>query len=101
MWEGSGIVNINAAFNHPVQGGAADALKLTMGKLYRRYRELPGNPKLVGMVHDEVIIECDETAAAMVREDLEGMMVEAVREAVRNPDCPVAVEIDVRPTWGE
>jgi DNA polymerase I-like protein with 3'-5' exonuclease and polymerase domains len=53
------------------------------------------------MVHDEVIVECDEAAAVMVREDLEGMMVEAVREAVRNPKCPVAVEIDVRPTWGE
>jgi DNA polymerase I len=101
VWEGTGTVNVNAAFNHPVQGGAADALKLTMGKLYRRHRELPGNPKLVGMVHDEVIVECDERAALMVREDLERYMVEAVREAVGNPDCPVAVEIDVRPTWGE
>jgi DNA polymerase-1 len=101
-WETSGTVNVNAAYNHPVQGGAADALKLTIGKLYRRHRELPGNPKLVSMVHDEVIVECDEAAAAvMVREDLEGMMAEAVREAVRNPDCPVTVEIDVRPTWGE
>jgi DNA polymerase-1 len=101
VWEGSGVVNVNAAFNHPVQGGAADALKLVMGKLYRHHRQLPGNPKLVGMVHDEVIIECDEQTALMVREDLERYMVEAVREAVRNPECPVAVEIDVRPTWGE
>jgi DNA polymerase I len=101
VWEGAGPVNANAAFNHPVQDGAADALKLTMGKLYRHHRELPGNPKLVGMVHDEVIVECDEGAALMVREDLERYMLEAVRQAVRNPDCPVAVEIDVRPTWGE
>ena len=101
VWESSSAVNVNAAFNHPVQGGAADALKLTIGKLYRRHRELPGNPKLVGMVHDEVIVECDVTAAVMVREDLERIMAGAVRESVRNPDCPVAVEIDVRPTWGE
>ena len=101
MWENSSAINVNAAFNHPVQGGAADALKLTIGKLYRRHRELPGNPKLVGMVHDEVIVECDEVAAVMVREDLERIMAEAVRESVRNPDCPVAVEIDVRPTWGD
>src|SRR5215203_6017077 len=100
VWESSGAINVNTAFNHPVQGGAADALKLTIGKLYRRHRELPGNPKLIGMVHDEVIVECDVEAAVMVREDLERIMVEAVREAVRNPDCPVAVEIDVRPTWG-
>ncbi len=101
MWEGSGAINVNAAFNHPVQGGAADALKLTIGKLYRHHCELPGNPELVGMVHDEVIAECDEEEAVMVREDLERIMVEAVREAVGNPDCPVTVEIDVRPTWGE
>jgi DNA polymerase-1 len=101
VWEGSGVVNVNAAYNHPVQGGAADALKLVMGKLYRYHCHLPGNPKLVGMVHDEVIIECDEQAALMVREDLERYMVEAVREAVRSPECPVAVEIDVRSTWGE
>jgi DNA polymerase I-like protein with 3'-5' exonuclease and polymerase domains len=30
VWEGFGIVNVNAAYNHPVQGGAADALKLTL-----------------------------------------------------------------------
>ena len=63
------------AMNMPVQGTAADIIKLAMIHVFLRLKnELP-TAKLIMQVHDELIIECKEedaaTVSALLREEME------------------------------
>lgn len=88
------------ATNHPVQGSAADAFKLTVARLWETRNECPGNPLLVGMIHDEIILEVDEDHCEEAREWLTRCMSEAVKEVTGDPETPVVIEVEVRETWG-
>lgn len=63
------------ALNTPVQGTAADIIKLAMIRVHRRIREEGLHAKLVLQVHDELIVEAREDeaerAAAIVSEEME------------------------------
>jgi DNA polymerase-1 len=63
------------ALNMPIQGTAADIMKLAMIAVWKRLRaELP-EARLVLQVHDELIVECPEsqaeTAARLLAEEME------------------------------
>ncbi len=63
------------AMNMPVQGTAADIIKLAMIHVYNRLKnELP-SARLIMQVHDELIIECAEsdaqTVCALLKEEME------------------------------
>ena len=63
------------ALNMPIQGTAADVIKLAMVRVHDRLaRELPG-AKLLLQVHDELIVECPEAdaprAAQLLTEEME------------------------------
>ncbi len=63
------------ALNMPIQGTAADVMKLAMTAVWRRLRaELP-EARLVLQVHDELIVECPEeqaeAAARLLEEEME------------------------------
>lgn len=47
-----------AAENMPIQGSAADIIKLAMIKVYRSLKENGCKAKLIMQVHDELIIDC-------------------------------------------
>ncbi|MBQ6093541.1 MAG: DNA polymerase I, partial [Clostridia bacterium] len=71
------------ARNMPVQGTAADIIKLAMVRVNARLkRELP-DARLLMQVHDELIVECPEAqadrAAALLREEMEGAVTLSVR----------------------
>ena len=66
------------ALNMPIQGTAADVMKLAMVRVYDRlHRETP-EARLLLQVHDELIVECPETMAEQVAklltEEMEGVM---------------------------
>ena len=66
------------ALNMPIQGTAADIMKLAMVAVHRRLKaELP-EARLVLQVHDELIVECPEpqaeTAARLLREEMENVV---------------------------
>ncbi len=63
------------AMNTPIQGTAADIIKIAMNKVYARLkRDLP-KAKLILQVHDELIVECPEkdaeVAAKLLKEEME------------------------------
>ncbi len=64
-----------AAMNTPVQGTAADIIKLAMIRVYNRLKEEGLQSKLILQVHDELIIEAkkDETerVCTLLREEME------------------------------
>ena len=65
------------AMNHPMQGSAADIIKIAMNRVARRLREDGFAARMILQVHDELDFECPvgeaERLCAMVREEMEGV----------------------------
>ena len=65
------------ALNMPIQGTAADIIKLAMVKVFDRLKGENLEAKLIMQVHDELIVECPEGEAERVRalltEEMEGV----------------------------
>lgn len=72
-----------AARNAPIQGTAADIIKIAMIRVFERLKEDVPNAKLILQVHDELIVECDEKDAEKVCKLLETEMENAANLAVR------------------
>ncbi len=84
------------AANTPIQGSAADLIKLAMVGVDRRLSEAGVDGGMILQVHDELLLEVAEAdrerACAMVREEMEGV----ARLAV-----PLKVELGIGYTWAE
>lgn len=63
--------------NNIVQGSSASAMKLALYAIHDRMVMVDPSARLVGVIHDEVLIECDENCADEVLELAEKCMVEA------------------------
>ena len=83
------------AINTPIQGTAADLIKMAMIKIYRRIKKAGLNTKMIMQVHDELVLEAPDrevaTAEAMVREEMEGVMAMVV---------PLKVSVAKGKNWG-
>jgi DNA polymerase-1 len=70
-----GVAERNA-INAPIQGSAADIMKIAMVEIYRRFREEGIRSKMILQVHDEVIVDMlkeeQERVVAIVKESMEG-----------------------------
>ena len=72
-----------AARNAPIQGTAADIIKLAMIRVFDRLKTDVPNARLILQVHDELIVECDEKDSEKVCSLLETEMENAADLAVR------------------
>ena len=84
------------ALNMPVQGTAADIIKLAMVNVARRLKEQRLQARLILQVHDELIVECPESEAETVRALLENEMENAVHLSV-----PLTAEAHIGHSWAE
>mgnify|MGYP002234931957 FL=1 len=70
------------ARNTPIQGTAADVIKLAMVRVWKRLRNEKMESRLILTVHDELIVEAPqaeaEKAAQILREEMEGCVQYAV-----------------------
>ena len=70
------------ARNTPIQGTAADVIKLAMVRVWRRLRDEGMESRLILTVHDELIVEAPEQeadkAARILKEEMEGCVHYAV-----------------------
>ncbi len=84
------------AVNSPIQGTAADIIKIAMIRISRRFREEAMQAKMILQVHDELLFElpCDELekVRVIVKEEMEG----AVELSV-----PLKVELGQGQNWAE
>ena len=71
-----------AAMNTPVQGTAADIIKLAMVKVYDRLKAEKLKARLILQVHDELIIETPENELDKVRQILKHEMENAIKLSV-------------------
>ena len=70
------------AMNSPIQGTAADIIKIAMIRVYQRLKDEKLSSKLILQVHDELLIETKEEEKDKVREILEEEMKGAAKLAV-------------------
>ena len=84
------------ALNMPIQGTAADIIKIAMVRVYDRLREEKLQAKLLLQVHDELIVECPEAEAAQVSRILKEEMENAAHLSV-----PLTAEVHIGHSWAE
>ena len=84
------------AMNTPIQGTAADIIKLAMIKVYRRLAEEKLDARLILQVHDELIVEAAEDCAERAAEILKEEMENAVKLSV-----PLTVDAKIGKSWYE
>jgi DNA polymerase I len=84
------------AINAPIQGTAADIMKLAMIRVDRALRESGLPARMLLQVHDELVFECPQTAAPqlaeLVKHEMEGAF------ALR---VPLTVEVEQGVNWDE
>jgi DNA polymerase-1 len=86
----------NIAVNSPVQGSAADLIKIAMIKLQNELNRSELNVKMVLQVHDELVFECQ-------RSDLEPAMnlIQDVMEHAMDLSVPLKVDVGSGNNWLE
>ncbi len=82
------------AMNTPIQGTAADIMKIAMNNTYDNLKNL--DAKIILQVHDELIIEVKEEEKEKAKEILKESMENAAKL-----DVPLKVEISEAKTWYE
>ncbi len=84
------------ALNMPIQGTAADVIKLAMVHVARRLAREGLQAKLILQVHDELIVECPEAEAGTVSALLTEEM-----ERVASLSVPLVAEAGVGHSWAD
>lgn len=82
------------AMNMPIQGTAADIIKIAMIKVENRLKKENLNSKLILQVHDELIVESPENESQKVAKILREEMESAV-----NLKVPLVAEASIGKTW--
>ena len=82
-----------AAINAPIQGSAADLMKLAMIRVHRALREFRG-ARLLLQVHDELVLECRAEDAELVRERVRREM-----EGCYTLRVPLVVSVGTGASW--
>ncbi len=82
------------AINHPIQGSAADILKMAMINIHRELIQRKLKAKLILQVHDELILEAPKAEADEVKD-----LVRELMEHAFDLNPPLKVEVGVGLNW--
>ena len=88
------------AVNMPIQGTAADIIKIAMINIQHRMAELGMRSRMILQVHDELIFEVPRGELEQMRAVISELMPAAVPPAV-GFEVPLEVEMKVGDNWGE
>ena len=83
-----------AAMNAPIQGTAADVMKIAMIKVQNKLDECHLQSKIVAQVHDELIIDTISEELDIVKEVVKETMEQAVQIGVK-----LVSEVEFGKTW--
>jgi len=85
-----------AAINAPMQGTAADIIKLAMISVDNWINETGLDARLIMQVHDELVMEVNQRQIAEVSEGLKLIM-----ESAAKLDVPLVVDVSTGKNWDE
>lgn len=78
------------ALNTPIQGSAADIIKIAMVKVYKSLKENNLKSKLILQIHDELIVDADKNEVKEVEKLMKDLMENAVKM-----DIPLKIDMQV------
>ena len=87
---------IRIATNTPIQGTAADIMKIAMINVYNKMKEEKLKAKLLLQIHDELLIEAPLDEKEKVKEILKTQMEDAAKLSV-----PLIAEVSEATNWEE
>ncbi|MFR5892203.1 MAG: DNA polymerase I [Bacilli bacterium] len=83
-----------ASMNAPIQGTAADIMKIAMIQVQNKFEQAQLSSKIVAQVHDELIIDCPQEELEIVKNLVKKTMETAVDIGVK-----LDVDVEVGKTW--
>ncbi len=84
------------AINHPIQGTAADLLKLAMIEIQKNLADISPKTKMLLQVHDELVFEAPKD-----EEDKIAKLIKNKMETIYKLRVPIAVEVEAGNSWGD
>jgi DNA polymerase-1 len=84
------------AINAPLQGSAADIIKVAMIRLHKQLKEKFPDARMTLQVHDELVVECPEKQAESV-----SSLTQKIMEGAMELHVPLAVDIGQGKNWFE
>lgn len=85
------------AKNTPIQGSSADMTKLALVAIYDKIKEANLDAHIIHTVHDEIVVEAEESIAEKVRDLVVAKMVASGKELLKR--VPVEVDAKVSSVW--
>ena len=85
------------AINTPIQGTAADLIKLAMIHIHQKFGELNCKSKMILQVHDELVFDVHRDELVMIKEIVEYEM----KHAIPNLTVPIEVGMGTGENWLE
>lgn len=83
-----------AAMNMPVQGTAADIIKLAMVRVFDELRKGKFEAKLILQVHDELVVECPRAEVEAVAD-----LIHSAMEQIITLDVPLVADVSAGNSW--
>jgi DNA polymerase-1 len=96
----NGLARSNAermAINTPIQGSAADMIKLAMIRIHKLLAEKPFKTKMIMQVHDELVFDVYKPEL----EELRNLIIDNMKEALPGISVPILVEVGTGLNWLE
>ncbi|MND49885.1 DNA polymerase I [compost metagenome] len=84
------------AINAPIQGSAADMIKVAMINIHRELKSMKVETQMILQVHDELVFDVPKTEVERVRPVIEELMKSAIKMEV-----PILVESGLGQNWLE
>ncbi|MDO5577341.1 MAG: DNA polymerase, partial [Fibrobacter sp.] len=82
--------------NTPVQGSAADIIKIAMIEIHRELPSICSSAKMLLQVHDELVFEVPESDAELVKNKVVEKMSNAYKLSV-----PLRVDASMAKNWSD
>ena len=83
------------AINMPIQGLAADIMKLAMIKVANEYKD-NSKVKMILQIHDEIILEVKQEIAAEIAKKIKELL-----ESAYSLSVPLIADVEIGDNWGE
>lgn len=90
-----------AAINAPIQGSAADIIRLAMIKINKVLEDKKNTAKMLLQIHDELIFECLKKDEEKIKKDIKDAMVSISSSEHHMFSIPLEVSINSGNNWGE
>jgi len=85
-----------AAINHPIQGTAADLIKMAMIKIHQQLPKISPETRMILQVHDELLFEAPKKEVSKV-----SAFVKETMEGIYKLKVPIVAEVKTGDNWGE